>query len=176
MSLALVGVVVFGVAHLVTDVIAWDGDALEQFGGIATDSQTLLAGVALIAGFAVVVDRAVPAPMSAWPGAGFVDGWRANPRAQMQPVITALLAVATLTAVAACRQAGSWDFAPKARTIVSLGLLLTPILGALVALMRFLDIQENSMNYALSEASFVLMEVVVAFGLLIVADTVLNSL
>lgn len=214
MTLALAGVVVFGLAHLIADLVAWDGDALAQFGGIATDSQTILTGVALIAGFLVVVDRAIPAPMSSWPGAGFIDGWRVNPRGQMQPIITAFIAVAvlqavvaflnevgddaeeavrvllhdalfvvviaafvvTLTAVAASRHAGPWGFAPTARTIVSAGLLLTPILGLILALMRFLDTQGDAMDFALNDTAFVVMEVIVAFGLLIVADNIINSL
>ncbi len=214
MTFALAGVVVFGIAHLIADVVAWDGDALAQFGGIATDSQTILTGVALLSAFLMVVDRQLPAPMSSWPGASVVDGWRANPRAQMQPIITGFIAVAvlqavvafinevgddaeqavrillhdtlfllviaafvvTLTAVAASRHAGAWAFAPTARTIVSAGLLLTPILGLILALMRFLDTQGDAMDFALNDTAFVLMEVVVAFGLLIVADIIINSL
>jgi hypothetical protein len=86
MTLALAGVVVFGLAHLIADLLAWDGDALAQFGGIATDSQTILTGVALLSAFLMVVDRGVPAPMSSWPGANVVDGWRTNPRAQIRTV------------------------------------------------------------------------------------------
>ena len=214
MSVALAGVIVFGIGHLVADIVAWDGDALEQFGGIATDSHTILTGVLLIAGFVAVVNQPEPAPFASWPTAALTDRWRTDPRGQMEALLTAFFAVGvlktvlafldevadefdgavrivlhdtvflfaiggfglTLTAVAAAGIGREWAGASRARDVVSIALILTPLLGVILALMWFIEIQEFSGPLAFERAAFVLLEVVVAFSMLVVADAIVRGL
>lgn len=214
MSVALAGVLVFGIGHLVTDIVAWDGDALEQFGGIATDSHTVLTGMVLIAGFVAVVNRPEPAPFASWPTEALTDRWRSDPRGQMETLLTAFFAVGvlktalafvdsiaddfdgavrvvlhdtvflfaiggfglTLTAVASARIGREWAGASRARDVVSIALIMTPLLGGLLAVMWFVELWEFTGTGAVEVALYVLLEVVVAFSMLVVADSIVRAL